>query len=235
MTDRALFVKAIPFFVFSVGLLLLGQCRPSLPLRIYPPSKIERIEGYASLRVRGEQGGGRSKISFLFQVPHQARMAVLDVMGRTLYQIIINEEKAVFALPRQKAYWQGEEEEVVENSLGFRLNLDEMMALISGRWGEREVKSGEEALEQWVFEKDKKGRAVSGQRGEFHFEVREFFAETAFARLVVFDHPSSRGSLKVLGVTFNQSVSRDSFSLSFLDRYQRKDWVEIEKMLRDEN
>jgi hypothetical protein len=162
-------------------------------------------------------------------------MAVLDVLGRTLYQIIINEEKAVVALPHQKAYWQGEEEEVVENSLGFRLNLEEMIALISGRWEERGVKSGEEALEQWDFEKDKKGRAVSGQRGEFHFEVKEFFAETAFARLVVFDHPSSSGSLKVLGITFNQPVNKDSFSLSFLERYERKDWVEIEKMLRDEN
>lgn len=162
-------------------------------------------------------------------------MAVLDVMGRTIYQIIINEEKAVFALPRQKAYWQGEEEEVVENSLGFRLSLEEMIGLLSGRWEERGIKGGEDILEQWDFEKDKKGRAVSGQRGEFHFEVREFFAETPFARFVVFEHPSSKGSLKVLGMTFNQPVGKDSFSLSFLEGYERKDWVEIEKMLRHEN
>ncbi len=235
MTDRALFRKAVYLFFVSFGLFLLGHCRPSSPLLIYPPSKIERIEGYGSLRVSGERGAGRSKISFLFELPHQARMAVLDVMGRTLYQIFINEEKAVIALPRQKAYWQGEEEEVVENSLGFRLSLEELIGLLSGSWEEGGTKGGEDILEQWNFEKDREGRAVSGQRGELRFEVKEFFAETRFARLVAFEHPSSRGSLKVLGLTFNQPLGKDSFSLSFLEGYERKDWAEIEKMLRHEN
>ena len=97
--------------LFSLPLFFIILCRPSRISLLPLPSRIERIEGYASIKVTEERGSVRSKFFFLFKLPHQGRIEVFHMMGRTIYQIIVNEEKAVFLLPSKKVYWQGEEEE----------------------------------------------------------------------------------------------------------------------------
>jgi len=221
------------FLLFSVALFYFSHCHPS---RIFlsPPSQIESIEGYASIRMIGDQGSVRSKFSFLFHLPHQAKITVSDFLGKGICEVIVEEERAVFVLPSKRVYWQGDEEEIIDKFLGFRMSLEEMISLLRGEWKE-ERGADEKNLDGWSFEKDEAGRIIAGQRGELRFEVKEFFAQTAFARIVGFEHPLNRGSLKILELSFNQPIKKESFSLSFLERYERKSWEEIEKILGNES
>ena len=229
--------RASLFVGFFIALFFLNHCRPSEFLLAPLPSKIDRMEGYASIRITGDEGTARSKFSFLFQLPHQGRIEVSHTFGRTFYQIIINEEKAALVLPSKKIYWQGEEDEIFNKFLGFRLSLDEMIGLLSGKWRERQTGMDyEESRKGWRFEKDKEGRITAGQRGDFRFEIREFFKKTFITRQLFFWHPLSRSRLKVLSINFNRPVKKkDLFSLSFLKKYKQKSWAEIEKILADEN
>lgn len=224
------------FTTVSLVLFFLVYCRP---YRIYLPplpSEIERIEGYVSIKITEDQRSARSKFSFLFQFPHQGRIEVSNIFSKTLYQIIVDEDRAVFTLPSKKVYWQGEEEEIIDKVLGFRLNLYEMISLLCGKWGDKELDiEGEKSMERWSLEKDGKGRVTSGRRGELKFNVKEFLANTPFPRILTFEHPLSRGRLKILSINFNQPVKEGIFCLSFLENYERKSWAEIEKMLDDEN
>jgi len=229
-------LKVSLFPIVFLAIFFLVHCRPSPVILLPLPSKVERIEGYASLRITGDQGSSRSKFSFLFQLPHQGRIEVSNILGRTLYQIIVAEEKAVFIIPSKRVYWQGEEEEIIRYFLGFRLNLYEMINLLSGKWeGEEMGYEGEERKEIWSLAKDEKDRIMTGQRGEFRFEVKEFFADTPFARILIFQHPLNRGRLKILRINLNQPLKKGTFSLSVLGRYERKSWAEIEKILANEN
>jgi len=224
------------FLVVSLPLFFLVYCRPSPVILLPLPSKIERIEGYASLRIIGDQGSSRSKFSFLFQLPHQGRIEVSNILGRTLYQIIVAEDKAAFIVPSKKVYWQGEEEEIIRYFLGFRLNLYEMINLLSGKWESKVMEDeGEESKESWRFAKDERGRIQAGTRDEFRFEVHEFFTDTPFARLLIFQHPLNDGRLKILRINLNRPLKKGAFSLSVLGRYERKSWAEIERILANEN
>lgn len=204
-------------------------------LRLPPlPSQIERIEGYASLRVKGEQGTTRSKFSFLFQLPSQGRIDVSNVLGKTLYQIIIDEREAFFLVPSKKVYWQGEEEEIIQRFLGFRLNFKELVNLISGQWnGAGRDFWKKNWHEGWILEKDPIGRIIRGQREDLGFEVREFFKNTSVVRFLTFQHPLSSGRLKILTINFNQPLKKEAFSQAFLKSYGRKTWAEIEEILND--
>lgn len=183
----------------------------------------------------GDRGSARSKFSFLFYLPHQARISGTDLLGRAVCEIIVDEEKAVFVLPKKKVYWQGEEEEIIDKFIGFRLTLSEVISLLRGEWDEEGRTEGEKKREGWSFKRDEDRRIVAGQRGEFSFEIKEFFSKTPFARLIGFENPLSRGSLKVLSLSFNQPLKKDSFSLSFLNGFVRKSWEEIEKILGNES
>ena len=220
-----------------MGLLLVG-CRPSQVLLLPPPENIDRIEGYASLRISGEQGSARSKFTFLFQLPHQGRIEVTDIiLGRTLYQIIVDRERAVFLVPSKRVYWEGDEEEIINHFLGFRLSLEEIISLLQGKWEENRAEAGEEGEEgDWVLSRDEKGRILFGQRGSLRFEVREFISGSRFPQVLIFQHSSSSGRLRVLRLGFNRPFKKkDSFSLAFLANYRRVSWEEIEKILADEN
>lgn len=69
------------FLIVFLAVFFLVYCRPSPVILLPLPSEIERIEGYASLRISGDQGSSRSKFSFLFQLPHQGRIEVSNILG----------------------------------------------------------------------------------------------------------------------------------------------------------
>jgi outer membrane biogenesis lipoprotein LolB len=228
-------------FIFaglSVVLLVLICCRPSGILLRPVPANIERLEGHASLRISGERGSARSKFTFLFQLPHQGRIEVSDfLLGRTLYQIIVDRERAVFLVPSKKVYWEGEEEEIIDYFLGFRLSLEEMISLIKGEWEQRTPEVGrEEDRESWNLKRDEKGRVLAGTRENLHFEVKEFLSSSHIPRILIFQHQLNSGRLKMLRIDFNRPAKKkEAFSLSFLADYRRVSWEEIEKILADEN
>jgi len=200
------------------------------------PSSIESIEGYGALRVTGNQGSSKIRFFFLFSLPHRGRIESFDYIGRSLYYILIDKEKSFFVLPSKKVYWEGKVEEITSRSLGFSLNQYEMVSLLSGQWtGEQMSLEAVRALEKWHFERDGRGRIVTGEREEFRFEIQEYFADTPFARLLLFFHPWSEGRLKILKLNFNQPLRSAVFSRPFLKRYELKSWAEIEELLADED
>ena len=215
-----------------LSLSFLVNCLPSRVSLLPLPSRIESIEGYASIKITGEEESTRSKFSFLFHLPHRGRVEVSNWFGKTLYQIIIVEENAFFILPSKRVFWQGEEEEIIQKFLGFRVNLYEMISFLSGQWKESDITvQGKAWMESWNLEKDKDGRVLAGQRGELFFEVEEFFDNTPFARILNFRHPLSRGRLRTLKINLNRPIKKDAFSIAFLERFEEKSWVEIEKMV----
>ncbi len=217
-----------------VGICLLASflscCRPSV-LSLSPlPARIERIEGHASLKILTSQETARSKFSFLFNLPSKGRIEVTGALGSVLYRILIDEGEAYFIVPSKKVYWQGQEEEIIYEFLGFRLNLAEMINLFSGDWGKQnQVFAGD--LEGWSFVRDQKNRIKAGQRGDLWFEVKEFIEETPLARRIVFNHSLSSGQLKVLGLGLNQPIKENVFSRKFLEKYQPKSWAEIRDLI----
>lgn len=243
LLSSAALYGVLKFYLFTsvtLALLVLAGCRPSGVLLQPVPAEIERIEGHASLRITTEQGSTRSKFTFLFQLPQpqQGRIEVSDaLLGRTLYQIIMDRERAVFVLPSKKVYWEGEEEEIINTFLGFRLNLGEMISLLRGEWAgeEGEEESGKNA-ERWDLDRDEAGRIVAGKRGNLSFEVKEFLSSSGLPRILIFQHPLNSGRLKILRVDFNRPVKKKkAFSFDFLASYQHVSWEEMEKILADEH
>jgi hypothetical protein len=215
----------------AVGVL---TCCQAPPISLSPfPSRIERIEGHASLVISGGQGTARSKFSFLFQLPSRGRIDVSGALGRVLYRIFIHDGEAYFIVPSKKVYWKGQEEEIIDKFMGFRLGLAEMIHLLGGSWKEQELVP-EEDQGRWIFSQDERGRIVSGQRDDLQFEVKAFIEETPFARLLTFEHPSSMGQVKVLSMALNRPIKPNVFSKKFLERYQSKTWAEIQEMLDHE-
>lgn len=211
-----------------LAIILLTSCHPSRVFLSPTPSHIERIEGYASLRISTEQDSVRSNFSFLFQLPDQGKFDVSNPFGQTLYQIIITRGEAFLVIPSKKVYWKGEEEEIIIKFFGFQLSLTEMFSLLSGQWPEEEGQSHvERGQETWTFEKDENGRIKAANRGNLRFEMREFFKDTPYARVLEFEHPLSEGRLRILHIGFDQSVKRNMFEIGFMQNFGRKSWAEI--------
>jgi len=227
---RGCFVKnaLTAVICFAVGFLV---CCHVPPISLSPfPSRIERIEGYASLIITGDQGTTRSKFSFLFQLPNRGRIDVSGALGSVLYRIFIHDGEAYFIVPSKKIYWKGQEEEIIDKFMGFQLNLTEMINLLSGNWNQEDLVQ-KEALGNWIFAKDQKGRIVSGQRDDLRFEVKAFIEDTPFARRFIFEHPLSTGQVKVLSINLNRSIKPSAFSKKFVEKYQPKTWAEVQELL----
>lgn len=176
------------------------------------------------------------RFSFLFSLPNKGRIESFDLLGRSLYFILIDKEKSFFVLTSKKVYWQGDVEEIISKSIGFPLNQYEMISLLRGQWN-REVEDfkAKGGLHKWHFKRDEKGRIVAGRRGEFRFEIKEFFPDSQFARLLFFYYSWSEGQLKILSINFNQPLKSEAFSSSFLKDYEPKTWAEIERLIENEN
>jgi hypothetical protein len=216
--------------VICLAMGIISGCQAP-PISLTPlPSRIDRIEGHASLSITGEQGSARSKFSFVFQLPSKGRIDVSGALGSVLYRIFITDADAFFILPSKKVYWKGKEEDIIEKFMGFRLNLYEMINLLSGKW-DMQSPGGQNELEGWVFVKDLKGRIVSGYRKDLRFEVKAFVEDTSFVRQLHFEHPLNTGQVKVLSIGLNRPINPKAFSKEFIERYQSKTWEEIQELL----
>ena len=132
---------------------------------------------------------------------------------------------------KKKVYWEGEEEEIIDKFLGFRLNLEEMINLFTGRWPASI--EDQEAVSAWQLDRDNRGRILSGRRGDLHFKVERFIEDTQLAQSFIFEHPASYGRLKFTRIAFNRAYNERAFSTAFKKRYQRKTWEEIQELLND--
>lgn len=219
----------------SAGIVLVlfffTQCRPSRILLSPIPEHLERLEGYASLRLTGEQGSTRSKFAFLFQLPDRGRIDISDAIGRTLTQILLLEKKAYFILSSRKAYWQGTEEEIFSKFLGFQLSLEEVVNMMSGSWDTGRTSKNMQESERWALDRDENGRVCSGRKGDLAFKVEEFIGSSAVTRTLAFVHPFQKGRMKILHIAFNTQMREGVFSTDFLRNYQQKTWEEMQALV----
>jgi len=205
--------------------LALFSCLPPRPAVAPLPQTVESVEGFATFRLAREEGTAKSKLSFIFRLPGQGRIEVLDPIGRTASILFLDSEAAYLVLPGRHAYWRSSREEVMSKLLGFSLGLEDLTYLLTGR---------ADRLSGWNLEKNSQGRIVRGQCGDLKFEVRQFFERSPLPRLLVLSRAEDKGSLRVLRMNFNQPLKPKAFHYYFLEEegYRPADWNEVEKWLR---
>ena len=204
----------------------LASCLPSRPAVSPVPPEVESVEGFAAFRLAREGGTAKSRLSFLLRLPGEARIEVLDPLGRTASLLFLQGEEAYLVLPSRNAYWKSGREDIMSKLLGFALELRDLSHILSGR-GDR--------LGGWLLEKDGRGRVIRGRREEVEFEVRQFFEPGLVPRLVVFIRGGDKGSLRVLRLSFNQPLKPQAFRYFFLEEpgYRPAEWPEVESWLRE--
>jgi len=211
--------------------LLLSSCRVRQVVVSPEIQAFDSMSGFASLRISSGQQSARIRFSFFFHLPGKGRIEVLDPLGRIHYQILIVDRQSYFVLPSRRVYWQGGDTEIMEKFLGFPLDLNEVVSLISGRWPEGDGNQSMPWQRDWNLERDRRGRILSGSREEFRFEVEEYFDPTPWVQTVAFLHSRSEGRVKILNVHFDQPDSDEAFSTAPLNRFTEITWEEMEKLL----
>lgn len=217
--------RSAPALLFLSALGLLS-CLPSRPAVAPLPPTVESVEGFATFRLAREGGTAKSKLSFLFRLPGQGRIEVLDPLGRTASLLFLDDEEAYLVLPARRAYWKSGRDEVMTKLLGFALGPEELTHLLTGR---------ADRLNGWSLEKDSQGRVIRGRREDLWFEVRQFFEPSPLPRLLVLARAEDKGSLRILRLSFNQPLKAKAFHHFFLDEggYRPADWNDVEKWLRE--
>ncbi len=211
--------------------LVLVGCGSSRVLLSPVPSRIESLEGHARVWLTNPEGATRTKFSFLLALPDRGSIEVSNFLGQSLYRILITPDQAYLIIPSKKVFWRGEEIEIFDFLLGFRLNLSEMISLISGEWPPAD-QPRLDAL-SWKLDRDEQGRISGGQRQELRFFVEEFVAETKFPRSVRFEHPVNSGRLKILKMDFNRPLRSKALETGYLGELTEKTWEEILELLND--
>jgi Outer membrane lipoprotein LolB len=187
---------------------------------------VESIEGFATFRLSRGGEAAKSKLSFIFRLPGQGRIEVLDPLGRTASILFLDNEEAYLVLPGRRAYWKSGREEVMSRLLGFALEIQDLVDILTGR---------PDRLSGWNLEKDGRGRVVLGRRDELSFEIRQFFEPGPIPWLLVLSRSQDKGSLRILRMSFNQPAKDRAFEHFFLEDsgYRPAEWAEVEKWLRE--
>jgi outer membrane biogenesis lipoprotein LolB len=198
------------------------SCKPFRP-SLKPGGALERMEGYASLRITRGGETSRAKFAFALSLPERARLEVFDALGRSVSLFLLRGDDAYLVLPSEKVYWQAGRDEVIEKFLGFPVQPKEIMGLLSGRWAAA-------AEAGWTFVRDGKNRATSGKRGGLEFAILEYFPGSDLPRRWSFRHPESSGTVTLLEAAFDRP--EPDFSPEFRRTFTAKTWPEIERLLR---
>lgn len=207
-------------------LVLSPGCRVSTPDLFPLPEQIEGVEGYASLKVSSQGETTRSRFSFIFHFPDLGRIDVTDFFGKSLFLLYFKNGTAYIVVPAKKLYWQGDETEAVAMFLGFKMKTFDFFALMIGRWGEEHGSySGPEG--SWEFQKDERGRVSKAVSGDLRFEVEEHFDRSFLIRDLAFTHLSFDGRIRILRIGFDPYQGEDTYTLDFLENYDRTTWEEM--------
>jgi len=219
-------------FAIPVAVLLLSSCAQPPPLLVPPAGSVDAAEGFGQAAVESEVAVIKGKFSFLFRRPGRGRVEALDPLARTMYYIIFAEERAFLVLPSKKVYVEDSPEVLMEHFLGLALLPDDILDLLSGRWGE----AGPRGLRQdvWQVEKDPQGRVIRAMKPSLSCTVQEFFKKSGVPRRVAFSASGTSGRMKVLSIRFNPPPRPAAFETPFLAAYTRKSWSEIQESLKDD-
>ncbi len=203
------------------------SCLPSRPSVAPLPPTVKSVEGYASLRLTRDGKTAKSRLSFVFVLPDRGRVEVIDPLGRTASLLFLTDDQAYLVLPKKRAYWRSERDEVMARLMGFSLSPEDLTHILTGQ---------ADRLVDWALEKDELGRVVRGRFSDLRFEIRQFFEAGPLPQLLVISRNETRGSIRVLRLSFNQSLRADALRLFFLDdaSYRSASWEEVERWLGEE-
>lgn len=213
--------------VLLAALALAAACAAPPP-RLVPPADVRAVEGYGSAVVESMDAIVRGRFAFRFERPPAGRIEAFDPLGRTLYVLVFRGERAWFVVPSKRVYWENAATEIMNRWLGFSLNPDDVVRLLSGRWEDAAGGAG-----GWTFARDAEGRVAAGERGGLRFEIREFFAGAGAPRVVAFEDFAASGRLRVLEARFNPPARDAGADLSFLEKFSAVTWAELEALLED--
>ncbi len=210
------------------AVLALAAACAGPPPRLVPPAEVRAVEGYGSASVESLDAFVRGRFAFRFERPSAGRMEAFDPLGRTLYVLVFRGERAWFVVPSKRIYWENTAGEIMNRWLGFSMNPEDVVRLLSGRWEDAEGGAGE-----WHLTRDAQDRVSAGERGGLRFEVREFFAGGGAPRLVTFEDFAAAGRLRVLEARFNPPARDGSADLAFQKTFSAVTWAELEALLED--
>lgn len=221
-------------FIAAAFVGLFPACVTGPPKLAPVPDRVESLEGFGSISVRGGEVTAKSRFAFAFRHPDLGRVEALDMFGRTTAILIFKEGTACLILPSKGVYWSGPEGDLMIKFLGFRLRAAELSAMIGGTWDR--LPAGDAPPDgDWSIKKDPRGRAVEGNREGVRFETTEFFRGSSAPRTIAFTGPESSGRVRVLKIQFNRPPHGDPFGLASLQGLREKTWPEIEAYLRNED
>jgi hypothetical protein len=201
------------------------------PIPEHPAS----IQGDGSLSLSGPAAKGRSRFAFVLLPPARARVDVFDPFGRLVYFLLVAEDEALLAVPSRKAFARAGRDQVFARFLGFGLSPSEMTSLLTGRWTPASEDPEAPSGAGWVLKRDARGRVAVAERDGLRLEVREFFPDSAAPRSVAFEHPDSRGRIKVRRLAFDRSGPGAVDEAVLLKGYRERSWPEMEALLGDED
>ena len=226
LVRKHLLLGALAAFVLAAA----AAC-PTRPVLEPVPAEVREVAGYASLRY--ERGGSstRVRIAFLIRLPGLGRIEALGALNTSLFEVRVREPEAVLIVPSKKAAWRDRRETVLEAGLGFPLGLDEIAALLCGRWGG----AADGPFAAWSFERDASGRVVSGGREGFSFRIEETFAGSGVPRRIKFEADDSAGTISLLRLEFNRDKPESLYDLDAFPAFARVTREEMERLLRDED
>lgn len=210
------------------AVLALAAACAAPPPRLVPPAEVHAVEGYGSASVETHDAFVRGRFAFRFERPSAGRIEAFDPLGRTLYILLFRGERAWFAVPSKRIYWENTAIEIMNRWLGFSMDPEDVVRLLSGRWEGAEGGAGE-----WHFTRDAGDRVSAGERGGLRFEIREFFPGDGAPRLVAFEDFASAGRLRVLEARFNPPPRDGTADLAFLKTFSAVTWAELEALLED--
>ena len=206
-----------------VLLIWLGACA-SRPPRLVPPlGGVEAVEGFGSAAIAGADASVKGRFGFVFRRPGLGRIEAVDPIGRTVFLLIVREDRAWFALPGRKVYAVDAGDVMMRRVLGVILRPDDVLRMLAGSW-----ETGENG---WRTERDEEGRVVRGESADVAFAVRTFFPGDAVPREIGLTGPGASGRIKVLKLGFNPPPRAGLFETGFLDGFKPKTWEEILELL----
>jgi hypothetical protein len=213
----------------------LAACGVGVPRLAPIPANPASIDGDGSLSMSGSGGSGRARFSFVLLPPDRARIDVFDPLGRLAYFFLVSGDEALLAVPSKKAFGRGGRDEVFARFLGFGLSPDELASLLTGRWTHAPAGPDAASEADWILGRDAQGRVASAEKGGLRFEVLDFFRDSAAPRRIAFEHPDSRGRLKINRLAFDRLPPGAADEAALLKGYGERSWPEMEALLGDED
>ncbi|MBC7363059.1 MAG: hypothetical protein H5U07_00775 [Candidatus Aminicenantes bacterium] len=194
------------------------------PRPVIPAGEIKSLKAEGSFFYRGEAGQGRSRLLLYLQAPDQIRLEIFNPLGGLAYIIWFNDTWASLYLPGQKVFWEGETQVLTAEFLGGVVTARELVCLFSGRL--KEFVSNP----NWHLFGKEAENFYAGQKGDWRFEVKEFFQGGEIPRTIYFEKPGHTVRLRILKIRFNQLFQAEVFIPSYTSTALKLSWEEISRL-----